>query len=393
MEGKAAAKAGNRDLRLDFFRGLALWFIFIDHMPENRLSWLTLRNYGLCDAAEMFVFISGYTAALVYCRVCIERGYLLAAARVFHRVWTLYVTYIVLFIVYMAQIAYTARVFDNPLFAEEMGVAAYFSDPAIALGQALILKFRPVNIDVLPLYILLLLGFAVALPVLVKKPLVLLGCSFTIYVVANAFDYNLPAYPPGGVWFFNPFAWQFLFVGGMVMWRIPALPQSLLKPVASRWAPVAAMLAFSTFLVVTWYLPDGYLDFMPEWFESLIYPINKTNLDILRLLDFAALSYVALQFVKRDSAWLSSRWARPAVTCGCQSLHVFSIGVLLSFGCNAFLVHIDGSLPSQIAVTVFGIVVMIVLARVLTWYRKASRGLHTVTPAAKETGACEQSRP
>ncbi len=53
-----------RDLRLDACRGLALWFIFLDHVPDNVGSWLTLRNYGFSDTTEVFMFISGVTCAL-----------------------------------------------------------------------------------------------------------------------------------------------------------------------------------------------------------------------------------------------------------------------------------------------------------------------------------------
>ena len=55
-----------RDLRIDACRGLALWCIFLDHVPNNIGSWLTLRNYGFSDAAEMFMFVSGVTCALAY---------------------------------------------------------------------------------------------------------------------------------------------------------------------------------------------------------------------------------------------------------------------------------------------------------------------------------------
>src|SRR5580704_5142840 len=57
-----------RDLRLDLFRGLALWLIFLDHIPQNIVNWITIRNYGFSDATEIFIFISGYTAAFVYGR-------------------------------------------------------------------------------------------------------------------------------------------------------------------------------------------------------------------------------------------------------------------------------------------------------------------------------------
>ena len=59
-------KGYGRDLRIDACRGIALWWIFLDHVPNNIGSWLTLRNYGFSDAAEVFMFVSGVTCALAY---------------------------------------------------------------------------------------------------------------------------------------------------------------------------------------------------------------------------------------------------------------------------------------------------------------------------------------
>src|SRR4051812_29697152 len=74
-----------RELRLDLFRGIALWLIFIDHLPASILTWFTIRNYGFSDATEIFIFISGYTAAFVYSRAMQDRGFVVAAARIFKR--------------------------------------------------------------------------------------------------------------------------------------------------------------------------------------------------------------------------------------------------------------------------------------------------------------------
>src|SRR5438445_13307719 len=63
-----------RELRLDLFRGLALWLIFLDHLPNNILAWLTIRNYVFSATTEIFIFISGYTAAFVYGRAMLESG-------------------------------------------------------------------------------------------------------------------------------------------------------------------------------------------------------------------------------------------------------------------------------------------------------------------------------
>ena len=98
-----------RDLRLDFFRGLSLWFIFLNHIPSSTVGWLTNRNYGFSDAAEIFVFLSGYTAAFVYGRIMLERGFVVASARILKRVWQLYVAFVFLSVIYIAQTAYVAH--------------------------------------------------------------------------------------------------------------------------------------------------------------------------------------------------------------------------------------------------------------------------------------------
>src|SRR5205085_8307851 len=158
-----------RDLRLDLFRGIALWLIFLDHIPSNVVSWITIRNYGFSDATEIFIFISGYTAAFVYGRSMRERGFIIAGARILKRAWQIYVAHMFLFVIYMAEIAYVSSSFDNPLYHEEMGIFDFLKQPDVTLIQALLLKFKPVNMDVLPLYIVLLLGFPPILWLLQKQ--------------------------------------------------------------------------------------------------------------------------------------------------------------------------------------------------------------------------------
>jgi hypothetical protein len=60
MPTSAASMVNDRDLRIDFLRGLALLFIFIDHIPDNGLAHFTLRNFGFADAAEVFVLLAGF---------------------------------------------------------------------------------------------------------------------------------------------------------------------------------------------------------------------------------------------------------------------------------------------------------------------------------------------
>ena len=192
-----AVAAGERELRLDLFRGLALWLIFIDHLPPSILTWFTIRNYGFSDATEIFIFISGYTAAFVYGRAMLEHGFVVATARILKRVWQIYVAHVFLFTIFLAEISYVASHFENPLYTEEMGILDFLKQPDVTIVQALLLKFRPVNMDVLPLYIVLMLFLPLILWLMERKPDLTLGLSVLLYAATWQFDLYLAAYPNG----------------------------------------------------------------------------------------------------------------------------------------------------------------------------------------------------
>ena len=206
-----------RDLRLDFFRGLALIFIFIDHVPENVFSYFTLQAFQFYDAAEVFIFVSGYTAAFVYGRTLHSQGAFYATAQILRRAWQLYVAHIFLFMIFIAEVSYTATTFNNPMYNDEMRVADFLEEPHVAIVKALLLEFQPTFLDILPLYILLLVIFPVILLGLWVQPLLVLVPSFLLYAIVQATDVSVPAYPEGHVWYFNPLAWQFLFTAGAAL--------------------------------------------------------------------------------------------------------------------------------------------------------------------------------
>src|ERR1700728_1137344 len=177
----AVPAVGARELRLDLFRGLALWMIFIDHLPPNFLTWLTIRNYGFSDATEIFIFISGYTASFVYGRAMRESGFVIATARILRWVWQIYVAHVFLFTIFLAEISYVATSFENPLYSEEMGIMDFLKQPDVTIVQALLLRFRPVNMDVLPLYIVLMLFLPVILLLMRRSGDLTLGLSVLLY--------------------------------------------------------------------------------------------------------------------------------------------------------------------------------------------------------------------
>src|ERR1700704_2332929 len=209
----APVVTSGRDLRLHLFRGIPPCMTFADRIPSNLVAWVTIRNYGFSDATEIFVFVSGYTAAFVYGKEMSERGFVVAGARILKRTWQIYVAHVFLFAIYLAEISYVATSFENPLYAEEMNILDFLKQPDQTIVQALLLKFKPANMDVLPLYIVLLLLFPPILWLLQRVPTVALGASAAMYVLAWWLNINLSAYPEG-VWYFNPFAWQLLFVFG-----------------------------------------------------------------------------------------------------------------------------------------------------------------------------------
>ena len=363
----AAPAATERDLRLDLFRGIALWLILLDNIPENVVNWLTIRNYGFSAATEIFIFISGYTAAFVYGRAMRERGFVIAGARILRRAWQIYVAHIFLFTIFMAEIAYVAATFDNPLYAEEMNILDFLKQPDVTIFQALLLKFKPVNMDVLPLYIVLLLLFPPALAMLMWQPAFALAASALLYVLTWNFDWNLPAYP-NGVWFFNPFAWQLLFVFGA--WCALGGAKRLAPVLQSRTvlAVAIAYLAFAFVITLTWYIePLGRL--VPNWLSEWMYPIDKTNLDVLRFAHFLALAAVTVRFVPRD--WPGLKWPilQPAIRCGQHSLEIFCLGVFLAFAGQFVISEYSGGPLIQIAISITGIIIMIATASLISWYK------------------------
>jgi hypothetical protein len=373
-----------RDLRLDLFRGIALWLIFLDHIPSNAVSWITIRNYGFSDATEIFVFISGYTAAFVYGRAMQTHGFIVAAARVLKRAWQIYVAHVFLFTIYLAEIAWVAHSFENPLYTEEMGILNFLNNPDVTIIQALLLKFKPVNMDVLPLYIMLLLWFAPILWLLLRSPSLGLVVSAAIYSMSWLFEWNIPAWPTGA-WVFNPFAWQLLFVFGA--WCALGGAQRL-----ARWthSPVTFLLAvvyliFAFAIAMTWYFPPlGF--YVPKFVGDAIYPIDKTNLDVLRIIHFLSLAVITINFVPKEWPALRSPVFWPAIVCGQHSLGIFCLGVFLSFAGHFVFTEVSNRILTHVIVSFTGIVLMVAAAALISWYRQIERQGPGPRPPATKPG-------
>ncbi|MEW6644926.1 MAG: OpgC domain-containing protein [Pseudomonadota bacterium] len=371
MEIQAVLPPKERDYRLDLLRGFANWAIYLDHIPSNAVNWITQRNFGFSDAADLFVFISGYTASFVFARIMLERGFVIGGTRLIKRAWQIYVAHIVLFVIYIAEIGYLAARYHDPNLEHEFNVAGFMRDPAETLYQGLILAFKPVNMDVLPLYILLMLCYPVVLWVMLRRPNLTLAASFLLYLAARHFGWNLAAYPVGS-WYFNPFCWQFLFVfGGWFALGGAAQSMSLIR---SRALLIlgGGYLVFALVMTMAGRFPE-FGQTMPAWLVDAFNPNDKTNLAPYRVVHFIILAFLITRFMPRD--WAGLQWPvfAPMIKCGQQSLEVFCGGVFLAVVAHIVLVEVSGSLWMQIVVSVGGIVLLTLLAYYRSWSKRVDK--------------------
>jgi hypothetical protein len=362
-----------RDLRLDLFRGIANWAIFLDHIPNNLIAWVTTRNYGFSDAADLFVFISGYTAAFVYARVMLSRGFIIGAAKLLKRVWQLYVAHVLLFILYIAAIGWAAQRFNEPALLHEFNVAGLSDNPTQTIVQGLLLRFKPVNLDVLPLYIVLMLVFPPILWCMLRQPDLTLLASIAVYFAARAFGWNLASFP-GGTWYFNPFTWQLLFMSGA--WFALGGALSSRPVIRSQWLIYVggAYLLFA--LVLTLAGEFRWLAAMiPQPVFEAFNPNDKTNLAPYRFIHFIVIAFMLTRFIPRDWPGLEKPIFDPMIKCGQHSLEVFCAGIFLSFIAHLSLMlftdaYVRGHFLMQLFVSVAGIALLCAVAYFKEWGKR-----------------------
>jgi len=366
-----------RDLRLDFFRGLALFSIFVDHLPDNMVAQFTLQTVMFGDAAEVFILISGYTAGMVYGRAMERQGFLIAAVRVSHRVWQLYVAHVFLFVIFIAMMAYTVEALNSSLYAEESQAADFLSDPGVAVVKALTLQFQPAYMDILPLYIVLLAVLPFALIGFRFWPQVVLIASFALWLAVQIDGrIALSAYPgPNRVWTFNPFGWQALFfLGAWLGWRGT---RGALPWLDRRWLlRLAAGFALAAFVIrLSWTL-HGLYPPIPALAsgKALWLFLSKEDLGLLRFASVLALALLVARLVAPQARFLAGRVAWPFVICGRHSLHIFCLGILLAVMGHLVLNESFGRVLMQLAVSAVGIGIMIAVAALMEWFAAARAG-------------------
>lgn len=348
---------------VDFWRGFALITIFIDHIPGLFYARYTLVNYSISDAADLFVFLAGWSLRLMADgggRSMPTRNVVL---RLLGRALELYAAQVLITMLAIAMLAFTSIELSNPLLLEWHNAAAVFNDPVPThIGLAL-LTHQLGYFDILPLYVVLML-MAPFFAVLDRlAPSLVLPASAALYFVVLTFQLTLPTWPVSGTWFFNPLAWQIIFVLGFVLARHDAGLGAWVRR-NIFWVRVVALpiLIYFTLAVLFNWLWDP--TNVPN--PKLLFLLDKTYATPPRLIQFLSLVAVfslAFRHIRRLGEWpYLHHVINPLIgmlaMLGRNSLYVFCIGSLLSLGGQVLRFYYHGTVGSDTAVVVIGIIIM-----------------------------------
>ncbi|WP_413870159.1 OpgC family protein [Albidovulum sp.] len=364
-----------RDSRIDVLRGIALVMIFVNHVPGTVFELATTRNFGFSDAAEGFVFLSGLSAVLAYAGGLAARPLWPGIRRIWKRAWTLYLVHLMVTFWALAIVAATLRYGGNGTLFGKDNFQFLVSDPLGVLIGLPVLGHQFGYVNILPLYAALLLAAPAMIMAAVRWPLATLGASVALWTAAGLTHFDLPNLPLPGGWFFNPFAWQLLFVLGILTGV--ALKRGARFVPANRWLVIAATAYLLLALVwLKWPALQTQGNAMLGWaaaqgVPNLIRDFDKTYVSVPRLLHFLSLAYV-LSVLPWLRAACDSRPMAPLALLGRHALPVFALGTVLSFAVRAAK-EVAGEAPVAFDAMLIsgGIAAMLVFAAMLEISRKA----------------------
>lgn len=363
-----------RDYRIDFFRGLALISIFVNHIPGNFYANFTHRNFGLSDAAEIFVLLAGMSAALAYYPRFVAGKTALSIARVVRRIGTLYIAHLSAVAIGFALYAAAAIWLNNPglMVPDERH---WILDQTLAsLAGIGALTYQTGNFNILPMY-MVMLAFLPVIMLLARVHLLLaLGASAALWLVANIYHLGPPNYPGTGVWYFNPLAWQLLFTIGFVC-GVALRRGEVWRRSTPLYVACLVYLGLAATLVVgeLW----GTFPELPEW--VWLSGFNKSWVGFFRLAHVLSLAYVVV--FSPIPAYLQRRLGHDnwIVSLGRNTLPVFWLSTLLAvlghiLRENVFLLPNDPTFTAagfvaDTALIGTGIALLFGLAFLLDWTR------------------------
>src|SRR5262249_26516491 len=270
------------------WRGFALLTIFIDHGPLNVFQYVTQKNFGFSDAAELFVFLSGVSVALAY-GSRFFRGETIAAVKAgLRRALTPYSGHVVISLSFFTIPLFPAAAWwwENDDFVEDNAGDGVVSSPLGGFPAVLTLLHQFENVNILPLYVVLMLLTPVLLLLARRDDRLMLLASGLLYLAGRVFDLNLPTWPLDGGWHFHPFAWQFIFALGLFFGR--RLRTGDIGYDRRLCALCLAIIGASCFVVT-----DGFF-LWPDLASKAqpLFDLGKSELGLGRLVHFLTLAYV-----------------------------------------------------------------------------------------------------
>jgi hypothetical protein len=367
--GKGAGRP--RDPRLDVFRGLGMFIIFVAHVPWNSWTdWIPAR-FGFSDAADMFVFCSGMASALAFGSVFVERGWWIGAARIAYRVWQVYWAHIGSFLAVTAlMVAADEMLGVDHYIREELLLAPFFEEPRHHLLGLVTLAYVPNYFDILPMYLVILAMTPVVMGLArIHKGLALAAVLGT-WGVAQ-FGLNLTADPMSGrPWFFDPFAWQLVFFTGFAFARgwLPPPPRDRRLAIAcivfiAAAAPVSCQYGFSC------HAGFGRFPMLGEIHDALGPWIDKMDMGPLRYAHFMATAYLAFIASGVAGANLRGPVFELLRRVGQQTLAVFLAGLFASQLMGIVLDIVGRSFLTTALANLAGFGILVATAFVVTWFK------------------------
>jgi hypothetical protein len=347
---------------VDFWRGFALITVFVDHIPGLFYSSYTIANFSISDAADLFVFLAGWSLRLMGEGRGEPRPIRDVMLRLFGRALELYAAQVLITMIAIALLAWSAIELDNPLLLQWHNADAVFNDPVPThIGLAL-LTHQLGYFDILPLYVvLMLMAPFFALIDRVAKPF-LVPISLALYLAVLAFRITLPTWPVAGTWFFNPLAWQFIFVLGFALADGKVGPGAFARRhiVALRVVALPIVIAGVLMARFAWW-PDPTTVPNPKLFFIADKTFN-TPMRLVQFLSLVAVFSAAWPYIvaasKRPFGWLIGQIVALFSMLGRNSLYVFCVGSLLSLTAQVVRLYYQGSVGSDTLVVCVGILVM-----------------------------------
>jgi hypothetical protein len=369
MSDAPLAPLAARDHRVDFLRGFALVSIFVNHVPGNVVEPFTVKNFGLSDSAELFVLLAGMAAAFAYFPRFAGGERALSTARTMKRAGLLYVAHLASTITGLAIFCAGSLLFAQPAMLEEINIAPFMEDPVRGLVGVGLMTHQLGYHNILPMYVLLLLATPLVMMLARLGLGVLLGASLALYAVTQVVALNVPNWPTDGGWFFNPFAWQLLFVIGFVL-GVRMLRRKTPVPY-NRWLWLAAG-GYLVWALIhhRWNLYGSIpeIPFLPHNFQ-----INeKPWVAFPRLMHILSLAY----FVGHSPLmrWIGRAGAsNPLVLLGRNALPVFWLGTALSMVGQVIMFGVAPGPAAQLGLLAIGLALQLALASFLDWSARAEK--------------------